>query len=357
MVDAIPVALASVGTVGELSIEDQLTMFQLMTDSDIQFTTFEEDMSFDELMTQQIAFIEDLDNLVQDLSDELSTTKLHYLALEPSEGGKVYGGEKNHPYGSEVEIVAQAEENFKFIEWRGEGIEDSKSVTTNVNMVKDRNITALFERISSEEESGSQGEAFYYYLSSEDLLDGKNLFTLQTPEGSMAPTFEISSGNLDMDEDGQKLFELSSFGDFKLNDLDEVKKLAGSKVSLSVLVGNPSGKTSEILGNVEFAHELFLMSKSLGNSWYGSPWLGIFMKNKLDSSWVFHYPLGWVYIHPSQNNSYWLWPEKSDEWLWTNENLFPQTYSASSLTWLYFHIDNENIRIFDYDQQSWEILP
>jgi hypothetical protein len=456
LVDAIPVALASVGTVGELSIEDQLTMFQLMTDSDIQFTTFEEDMSFDELMTQQIAFIEDLDKLVQDLSDELSTTKLHYLTLEPSEGGKVYGGEKNHPYGSEVEIVAQAEENFKFIEWRGEGIEDSKSATTNVlmvedrnitalferisseeytetdrnldeedgsdlpekedsanlyylalepseggkvygggnhpsgseveivaqaeenfkfvewrgegvedsksaitnvNMVEDRNITALFERISSEEESGSQGEAFYYYLSSEDLSDGKNLFTLQTPEGSMATFFEISSGNLDMDEDGQKLFELSSFGDFKLNDLDEVKKLAGSKVSLSVLVDNPSGKTSEILGNVEFAHELFLMSKSLGNSWYSSPWLGIFMKNKLDSSWVFHYPLGWVYIHPSQNNSYWLWPEKLDEWLWTNENLFPQTYSASSLTWLYFHIDNENIRIFDYDQQSWEILP
>ena len=173
----------------------------------------------------------------------------------------------------------------------------------------------------------------------------------------MAPIFEISSGNLDMDEDGQKLFELSYFGDFKLNDLDEVKKLAGSKVSLSVLVGNPSGKTNEIVGNVEFAHELFLMSKPLGNSWYISPWLGIFMKNKLDSSWVFHYPLGWVYIHPSQNNSYWLWPEKLDEWLWTNENLFPQTYSASSLTWLYFHIDNENIRIFDHDQQSWEILP
>ena len=451
LLDAIPVALASVSTGGEFALEDQLMMFQMMIDSDTEFTSFDEDISFDELMNKQIAFIEDLENLVNDLTEELSVSNLHHLilefneggkvfgggnypygseveiiaqaeenfkfiewrgegiedsksattnvmmiadrnitalfesvnseqysgkdgnvdgadspakeestnlhdlTLEPSEGGKVYGG-GNYPYGSEVEIIAQAEENFKFIEWKGEGIEDSKSAITNIIMIADRSITALFERIDYEEESSSQAEAFYYYLSSEDLSDGKDLFSLQPPERGTATYFQISSGNLDMDEDGIKLFELSSFGAFKLKDIDEVKKLAGNKLSLSVSTINPSGKRSELLGTVEFAHELFLMSKPLGSSWYRSPWLGLFLKNKPDSSWIFHYPLGWLFIHSSQNNSYWLWADKLEEWLWTNENIFPQTYSGSSFKWRYFNIDNENIRIFDYDQQSWETL-
>ena len=59
LVDALPVALASVGTAGEISLEDQLTMFQLMADLDQTISAYEEDIDFASLMDEQRKIIAD----------------------------------------------------------------------------------------------------------------------------------------------------------------------------------------------------------------------------------------------------------------------------------------------------------
>jgi len=70
LVDAIPVALASVGIAGELSIEDQLAMFQLMTEFDHSFRTTEDHLEFGELMSRQTTFIQELGELIEGLSEQ-----------------------------------------------------------------------------------------------------------------------------------------------------------------------------------------------------------------------------------------------------------------------------------------------
>ena len=51
LIEAIPIALASVGTAGELALEDQLAMFQLMAELDNSLLESTEPTSFEELMT------------------------------------------------------------------------------------------------------------------------------------------------------------------------------------------------------------------------------------------------------------------------------------------------------------------
>ena len=53
LIDAIPVALASVGTAGELALEDQLAMFQLMAELDNSLQISSEPSSFEDLMNRQ----------------------------------------------------------------------------------------------------------------------------------------------------------------------------------------------------------------------------------------------------------------------------------------------------------------
>ncbi|MEK9773916.1 MAG: hypothetical protein VW576_10185, partial [Opitutae bacterium] len=52
LVDALPTALASIGTAGELSLEDQLTMFQLMADLDQAIYAFGTETDFASIMDQ-----------------------------------------------------------------------------------------------------------------------------------------------------------------------------------------------------------------------------------------------------------------------------------------------------------------
>ena len=121
LVDAIPVALASVGPVGELTLDDQMALFQLMADSDNAFPKNTEVLSFEELMAEQITFIDELENLIADLSENLPTPKQYLLEINSTLGGTIFGT-GSYSYGSKAAILAVPDEHFEFIEWMGEGL-------------------------------------------------------------------------------------------------------------------------------------------------------------------------------------------------------------------------------------------
>ena len=242
---------------------------------------------------------------------------------------------------------------FKLSGWSGEGLESVQEQKVFLEMNKSKDVTARFELINNF--FTPQGDDFYYYLSSSDLMKDKDLLAIQASDGDGERVrFELLSGNSDADQDGINLFNLSQNGDLKLLDLDEPRQLAGSKVSLTISISDGGGKTNSLLGIVEIAPELFLSSIPLGNEWYDSPWMGTFFSK--DNAWIYHTPLGWLYVYPLPNHSYWFWYDRFKEWLWTNEIIYPQVYSGTSLRWLYLFTEEENIRIFDYDLQTWDTL-
>ena len=145
LVDAIPLALASVGIEGDISLEDQLAMFQLIAELDQSIQDSEEELSFEELMDRQIDLIKGLDDLFVSIGNDRDsfTQKEYLLKIDSGVGGTASMG-GSHPYGAKVVITASPEEGYNFDRWMGPGVTDEKASSTFVLMTEDRNLTTLF---------------------------------------------------------------------------------------------------------------------------------------------------------------------------------------------------------------------
>ena len=124
-----------------------MALFQLMADSDNAFPKNTEVLSFEELMAEQITFIDELENLIADLSENLPTPKQYLLEINSTLGGTIFGT-GSYSYGSKAAILAVPDEHFEFIEWMGEGLLEKSLASSSILMTKDRNITAVFAPIS-----------------------------------------------------------------------------------------------------------------------------------------------------------------------------------------------------------------
>ena len=145
LVDALPIALASVGTAGELSLEDQLAMFQLMADLDQSILSYEDNSDFATIMDRQREIINDLEVLFDDVgqNDLNLNLRTYQLLINQTPGGNA-GNAGIYSYGSKVEISASPNEGHEFISWLGDGILDLNAASTFVVMTEDRNLTAQF---------------------------------------------------------------------------------------------------------------------------------------------------------------------------------------------------------------------
>ncbi len=90
-----------------------------------------------------------------------------------------------------------------------------------------------------------------------------------------------------------------------------------------------------------------------GYNWFTSPWFGAFHDSS--RNWIYHFWLGWVYSHPSTDNtSHWFWTERSG-WLWTNRDAYPYLYCKDLEDWIYLKFSgNHEVNCFDYHRQSWK---
>ncbi len=90
-------------------------------------------------------------------SEKIVTTLLtirdsFYLEIDSTEGGKILKpgeGKFTYDYGDEVELLAEADEDYNFVGWTGdiEQIENSESNKTTIDMLNDYSISAEFEKV------------------------------------------------------------------------------------------------------------------------------------------------------------------------------------------------------------------
>ena len=55
----------------------------------------------------------------------------------------------------------------------------------------------------------------------------------------------------------------------------------------------------------------------------------------IDSEWIYHETLGWLYPAAQNDGSVWYWNEKHG-WRWTQDGLYPYFYRWRDLSWLYY---------------------
>ena len=89
--------------------------------------------------------------------------------------------------------------------------------------------------------------------------------------------------------------------------------------------------------------------------WWESDWFGTYY-NGVESGWILHSGLGWLYPSPSDNGGVWLWKENMD-WLWTDSDKFPYLYSETKGSWMYYYGTVQQKRLFfDYGNGEWITL-
>jgi len=127
-------------------------------------------------------------------------------------------------------------------------------------------------------------------------------------------------------------------------------------------VGNETFLTSDlekVLGDLDLssggANPLALLSKPLGENWHSSAWFGNFLD--IGNQWIFHYPLGWLYIYKAENG-YWIWDAQLEDWWWTVEKVqgrkvFPWIYSDESKGWVYLLVDENGVKAYDQKSSKW----
>ncbi len=74
-------------------------------------------------------------------------------------------------------------------------------------------------------------------------------------------------------------------------------------------------------------------AQQLPDGWKKSDWLGVFQPSP--HKWIYHIEMGWLYTSPMDDGSLWFWSQKNN-WVWTNEGIFPHLFNYNSANWLYF---------------------
>jgi hypothetical protein len=192
---------------------------------------------------------------------------------------------------------------------------------------------------------------------SNSLLVGRLVPT--DADGDSSFSFQIVEGNLDLDGDGNQIFNLNpETGELQIADLEDAEMMKKEIATLSVEITDPGGLSEETTVYVNFSGQSILhtISENVGNGWFQSEWLGSFYGNS-SSNWIFHRQLGWVYAAYAQSQSAWLFSENLG-WLWTSRQLQANqwghfVYSPQKNSWLLVKDWNNFTFFLDYSSGNW----
>ncbi|MFL2938231.1 MAG: PQQ-binding-like beta-propeller repeat protein [Opitutales bacterium] len=245
---------------------------------------------------------------------------LHTLTINHHQGGSITASEGAYQYGTQVKLLAIPLPGYSFSQWRGEGITNPDTLSTTVEMIDDRNISALFElntyilTIDASEGGFVSGSGQFDYGNTVSILATPNTgysFSGWTGEGASDPSSASTTVLMSEDRNLTATFALQ-----KLSTLPE--------------------------------------TENLGDGWY-SAWFGFFLQT--ESGWCFHHELQWIYPLAHENDGVWFWTT-SLGWLWTDSSPWGQSqcWSESLQSWLYFQADHRQGSSF-ISYQSEEVIP
>ena len=116
----------------------------------------------------------------------------------------------------------------------------------------------------------------------------------------------------------------------------------GAATSTLTINVSASGAAGDVFGGVV-----------LSGNWFYSSWFGIY--NNAWYPWIYRTDLGFIYVD-TQGSDIYLWVENGSYggnmgWLYTNSAVYPNVYSFSRKSWLWF---NGGTNFYNYSTSSWE---
>jgi len=127
--------------------------------------------------------------------------------------------------------------------------------------------------------------------------------------------------------------------------------LAGKTIKLKIQPDDMRGGNSLMNGQLAIKNLLTLDSLDLNNSWYQSDWFGSFYSK--EGSWVYHHPIGWLYVHSDGLDGYWFWDHTWKLWWWSKKEIFPWIYRDDSSRWDYLLMLPDGINVYEYENRRW----
>ena len=173
------------------------------------------------------------------------------------------------------------------------------------------------------------------------------------------------------------VFGLNSSNQLVVLDVSDANFLNDNdSLTITFLLNDNNGKTSLLEGTItgadsfesisnnsaiqRFSSNDFSLLDAVYNrdtSWYKSSWFGDFYPGK--DGWLYHNNLGWLFLHPSGHNGFWIWDTHYQSWWWSSkaQNIFPYFYIHGAgekvSGWAKFENLDSQTRVYEYFNTAW----
>ena len=254
--------------------------------------------------------------------------------------------------------IAVEEEVIVALEEVNQGTESLSGLSLSID------VSGLVEVANNLEIAGQfapVGVDFSAFLEESDIAEDLLVASLDIsdPDGETVAA-EITFGNLDLNQNGISAFKIDENLRLIVADsFDAKQSLSDGAIQLKISLADTSGMGSEFVGVVGFVSRTDVSSlqgmAQEESEWYQSSWMGSFYAGK--NGWLYHQKLGWLYLSSGGGQGFWIWNEEHG-WWWTNEGIFPYAYKYSTSInqrgWLYFDMESQPIRTYEFLNQSWK---
>ena len=68
--------------------------------------------------------------------------------------------------------------------------------------------------------------------------------------------------------------------------------------------------------------------------------------------WVYHKPMGWIYVSSDELLGTWLY-RKNLGWVWTMKDVYPALYMDNRKGWTFLDVNRNSTTLYDYSELTW----
>jgi len=235
----------------------------------------------------------------------------------------------------------------------GNGKEGSITGTITNGTVEDQDEQIIDDQIGEVASSTSTTEQTALSIESSDDSSGAIVSNDQ-----LVSNISITSGNADLDGDGQYAFKISDSNEITIGDLDDLKQMSASEIKVTLEGIIPNGSEVVLERTLKIDNALSLESTRLhSNDWMTSDWFGNFYST--GSPWIYHSQIGWLYVLPDSKDGFWFWDPFLGSWWWSRSDSHPYAFKdkGNESGWIFLQLNADAVHVFDFNSQRWSTRP